>query len=86
MRNERRVLLAHDRATICGKEAEYKLIKLPQRKEEYIICIFYGKERAMRRIFGKISDVAMIYDLIVRNTVTPCTLCDVIEDITYQKG
>ena len=84
MRNVEKVILAHDRKTICGKIADYRLIKLIGGKNEYLICIFYDREKTVHSIFGKITDVAMLYDIIVRNLVTPCTFYDVIEDLTYQ--
>ncbi len=86
MRTVGKVLLAHDRKIVCGKIADYRLIKLLERKEEYIIGIFYNKDKAMHRISGKISHVIRLYDLVVKNAVTPCTLYDVMEDLTYPKG
>lgn len=86
MRNGRTVLIAHDRRIACGKVAEYKLIKHFEREWIYLIVIFYCGEKIIHRVSGKISEAALLYDLIVRNTVTPCTLLDIIEDLAYQKG
>lgn len=86
MRNGRKILLAHDRRSICGKIADYRLIKVLGSKGEYVISIIFCEQMAMHRMWGKISDVVILYDLIVRNTVTPCTLGDVVEDIAYKKG
>lgn len=85
MKNGRRILLVRDKKTVCGRAAEYKLIKDLKRKDEYLIGVFYCKDKAIHRVSGKLSDVAMIYELAVRNAVTPCTLGDVIEDISYEK-
>ena len=85
MKNSGKIILAHEKRTICAKVADYKLIKLLGRKSEYLIFISYGEDKVIHKITGKILDVAMLYDLIVKNAVTPCTLCDVIEDLTYSK-
>lgn len=85
MRNGRTVLIAHDRRIVGGEVVEYKLIKHFEREGIYHIGIFYCGEKIIHRVSGKISEAALLYDLIVRNTVTPCTFLDVIEDIEYQK-
>lgn len=82
MRRCKEEMIACDRHTICGRLAHYRLTKL-HGKGIYLIAVCFGKDRAVQRICGKIDDVLRIYRSVEKNSVTPCTLSDVIKDITF---
>ncbi len=83
MRRIKEELLSHDRHIICGKVAEYKLTKLTGRNGEYLISVYYCKDKAVHRICGRIEEAIRIYKIIEQNSVMPCTLSDVVLDMTY---
>lgn len=74
------ITVAHSRGIICGKWIDYRLIKGVENKPIYRIRINFRGEIAERSVSGSIFEAAKLYDIIVKNHVTPCTFDDVIED------
>ncbi len=66
--------------TVCGKKIKYALLMCSEENREYKIRIEYCDEIIERTLSFYIDIAAKRYSLITKNTVTPCTLDDVLSD------
>lgn len=77
-------LLDKSMAVILGKPAIYKLSVRRQRGvSSYYIGIEYDDTRCCRLISGGVNEAKFIFDVILRNKVTPCTIDDILNDMMF---
>lgn len=83
--NYRRVQLEKDIINISGDEIYYRLFWVRSSGARYYaINVTRGKESSSCRFGNDKSSAYAIYNKIVKNTVTPCTLCDIAEDFAKE--
>lgn len=76
-----------DILNILGEEIYYRLYVIRRAgKRRYAINITCGKECATCDFGRDRQQATEIYEMIVRNTVTPCALRDIAEDFAKQKA
>ncbi len=83
--NCRRVQLKKDVINIFGDEIYYRLFLIRGSGiRYYTINVTRGKESCSCRFGNDKNRAYDIYNKIVKNTVTPCTLCDIAEDLAKE--
>lgn len=76
------VTVAESNGIILGKRIAYRLVRSADRRPIYRMEISFGGEVIRRDVACDLRTAAYLYDLVVKNLVTPCTLDDVLEDNT----
>ena len=76
LRREARTVCAHT-LVIAGEEASYRLL---ERTPQYFAECTYGCERLTVPLGQSFSRAAMLFEMLWRGEVTPCTVIDVLED------
>ena len=75
----RRELFARSFYVGCEK-ACCRLLLQEEEAPLFLIRLSLGEECAIAPVGSSLSRAAELFDLLVEGTVTPCTLCDVLED------
>lgn len=75
-----KIVIDERTGSICGKRIKYALLMNVQEIREYKIRIEFCDEIIERTLSFYIDIAAKRYYLITKNTVTPCTLDDVLSD------
>ena len=85
-------VLREEQRRVGERVARYRFCAFRFAAPEYYVEILLDAERAAARLGGDYAASQILFDLLVSGTVTPCTLCDVMEDIknsricSLQKG
>jgi hypothetical protein len=83
---KRYMAVGHSTATLNGKRITYCFVKILSRIPVYGIKISYNGEVVRRTLSSDLAESARLYDVIVRNLVTPCTLDDILADYCFDAG
>ena len=77
-----RIEILREETYRVGQEiARYRFCICRFARSEYYAEIVLGDERAAAHLGEDLAAAGRLFDLLVRGTVTPCTLCDIVQDI-----
>lgn len=76
-----KVTLREATAHVARQSALYRFSRSDFTLPQYYVEIFYAGERAAVCLGTDKERAGQIFDLLVRGRVTPCTLCDIVEDM-----
>ncbi len=81
---ETEVTLAEDHIYFGGMHLDYRLsVRDANAGREFIIFVGKGSEHQEAGAGRELERALECYRRVVRGGVTPCTLCDVLEDLRY---
>ena len=74
------VVVDQSRGIVCKRRIIYQLLKRNRRRSLYFIRIKFKDEVALEYAGSVLSEATLLYEKIVKNLVTPCTLHYIVED------
>lgn len=78
--------IKHDKKTVLDREITYKLFLVRKSGDLYYTIRVSDGDECEKSGFGSVRSRAVdIYQKIVRNEVTPCTLRDIAEDFAKER-
>ena len=72
-------LVKETHLAFAGSDARYRLFEC---RSHYLIEISFGKECSRSDVGKSFSRAAYLYDLLIEGEVTPCTMSDILEDLS----